>query len=1113
MTQTRIWDRMVVVGLRAVEPGAHGERKVATVLFADVVGSTTLGEQLDVEPLHEIIGAFHHAAAEVIRACGGEADLSGDAVVGAFGVPEALEQHAGRALQAAQLILARVEELDRDFGTTMNVRLAVRIGVNTGDVLVTGPVTDLSSMAGDTWNVAARLQQLAGPGEIVVASRAASAAPGWHLEDLGPIQLEGRRQPVRGFRVLGERGERRDGSPPLVGRAELLKRISSLLREPEGPRLITLVGEAGAGKTRLVEELVRLETEPGTHRIVACVCPPFGGEGALNPLRPLLESRASATGTDRPIDGDEAEPPSILRQALGLLPPESRDVAPGAVRAEIRAAWAAHLENLSRSAPVIMVVEDLHWAEPELVDLLGSLAGRPLEAVRMITSARPDFLDDHHDWNRICPEGVIVLPALDWTSSIQLARWLVGHHGGSQDRIEELAGLAEGNPFFLTELVRSVAESGERDGRGRAAELPDTVQAVLAQRIDRLAPREKTVLQAASAVGRVFWPGAVAAALECSGDAVLDALGELGRRRFVMSDEPRAPATEACCYVDHALTMDVAYASIPRRRLHDIHDRIAAWVESSPSVSSAALLARHRLLAWRTAPADWTIDEADRERHRRDAHRSVMAAARQALAQASLAAARRWGSEALELASGDGQRVDALEVMGNAHFHAYEGDEAWAALTEAIDLAVDVGCRSPAEIAALCARALDSPIRWPGGMRVLPSVETLVRYMDLGFRSLPAGPGPERVRLLTLRGFWPYAAAARVGGESPIADAQSLESAQEAADMAADLDRPDLESAALDGWASIHITAGEYDRGVEVTLRRTALVDRIDSAWERGDICAVTAWTLHHVGRYREAEDWATRGIEWTVGEYPMVALHCLNWRGVTRFRLGEWDGLMEDLEQAMSLLGDSGDRPPPYVGPLFAAGAAARDRRGDREAADELMSILSALHSAADVGDRDASPLARWAEYVGPLVAQRGNAGESLAMIDATRWRRASRLGHLMSARCEVIGDAGRWELAPDQIDVTLRCARSHGLLAVEASGRLLTGRLALAQGDGDKAVSQLRMAESRFAEIESAWELMTARRCLSEALSCAGDTKGAAAAAFEAEQTSRELGVGGAP
>ncbi|MFL5792220.1 MAG: adenylate/guanylate cyclase domain-containing protein, partial [Actinomycetota bacterium] len=688
----------------AAAPGS--ERKLVTVLFADVTGSTHLGEQLDPEELRAVMAAYFAAMRTEIEAEGGTVEkFIGDAVMAAFGVPVAHEDDPARALRAGLRMLARLPDVNRELERAHGVRLQIRIGVHSGEVLATvDPAPGEAMVTGDAVNVAARLQTAAQPGELLASERTVTAARGFIVEDRGSFELKGKQERVRAHVVVEESGAPTRGLPgfhaPMVGRdteLDLLQSVYERAARERRPHLVTIYGEAGVGKSRLTREFLSWsssrEPEPTT---LAGRCLPYGDGITYWPLAEILKAHASILDSD-PTDlaiekvrksvrdlftlelsADPARATAALAYTIGLQDPDVSfaDLDPKDVRAEVHAAWRSFFTALGERGPVIVVVEDIHWADPALLDLLEELTDRVAGPVMFLCPSRPDLAATRPGWGggRRNTSSVGLDP-LTAGESDELIRALLAVDDLPPSVHDRMLERAEGNPFFLEEIVRRLVDGGlieHAGGRWRASagieevEIPDNVQAVLAARIDLLAATDKRIAQAAAVVGRVFWPGPVANLTGASPGDLDDALRRLEDRELVLSRAGSSLAGQPEYIFKHVLTRDVAYESLPRKERPPAHATVAAWLERTAgdrAVEFAEVLAYHYGTAAGLerdtgVPADPAL--------RRSALEWLKHASEDARRRFVVKKAERLAEEALSFATEPLDRVDALTTLAEA---------------------------------------------------------------------------------------------------------------------------------------------------------------------------------------------------------------------------------------------------------------------------------------------------------------------------------------------------------------------------------------------------------------------------------------------------------------
>ena len=698
----------------------RAERKLATVLFADLVSSTELAASQDPERTRVTLDRFYDAMADEISLAGGTVEkFAGDAVMAAFGVPTAQEDHVERALHAGLAMRRRLEEI---FAGT----LSLRIGVNTGEVVVGQAREQSSFVTGDAVNVAARLEQAAEPGEILVGERAAALVAGAFEFD-APMRVEAKgkaegvecRRLERALSLMRPRGV--PGlRPTFVGRdadLELLQLAYERVRSSGAPHAVTIMGEAGVGKTRLVRELwdwCGREAQEALRRTGRCV--PYGPARTYGPLAEIVKEHFGILDSDGPerVLGILAGR-GILALTLGL--DVARALHPIEARDRLHDAWIELVAEVAAEQPLLLLVEDVHWGEEPLLEVLERMLVEVRAPVLLLATARPEFLERSPTWGRgRVPSDWVWLEPLDLED---VGRWLRGVvPAEAPPAVREVLGRAEGNPLFLEELLRTMIESGalREDGWGEATlrdetAIPETVQAVLAARIDLLPPGEKAGLQAAAVIGRAFWPGAIRQLL---GGVELD-FRVLEQRDFIRRRPGSSLEGEREYVFKHALTQEVAYGSLTRRERALLHAEFAAWLERRGGArdEDASLLAHHYAEAVRPQDADlvWA-DDADRHRELRClAVRWLRRAAELAARRCDIAEALALLGSALELASDDQQEIEILGQTARTYLQRFDIEGFRRSLEQALELGPDAS--SAAEIyAELALYALGRPYMW-----------------------------------------------------------------------------------------------------------------------------------------------------------------------------------------------------------------------------------------------------------------------------------------------------------------------------------------------------------------------------------------------------------------
>ncbi len=1070
--------------------------KLVTVLFADVVGSTARAEALDPEDTRALMADFFDAMSGEIRAEGGTIEkYIGDAIMAVFGVPQAHEDDPVRAVRAARRMLASLDRwnADRDADT----RIAIRIGVNSGDVIAAGaPGQDLL-VTGDAVNVAARLQQAAEPGEIVIGERTARAAEAWfELRAHEPLEVKGKSELIVAFAVGDERDDvQARGVPglhaPMVGRTRELALLDSTFarcRDDGAPQLVTIFGDAGVGKSRLVQELVA--TLGVDTKVVVGRCLAYGEGITLWPLGEILKAEAVLLEND-PLDAarekvvalvedvigsdDQARTTAALLATLGLEPPELTALDPKAVYRAMIAAWRGLLTALAAEQPLLVVVEDIHWADSTMLDMLEDIAEHVAGPALVLCTARADLLRTRPGWGggKLNFSSISLSP-LTHDEGAQLVEHLLDVEELPTELKERILARADGNPFFLEEILRRLIDEGlvTRDsGRWRAGEgiadveIPDTVQGVILARIDLLSPTEKRVLQRAAVVGRVFWSGAVR---RLTGEDDLDEiLTTLSRRELCSEHLSSSMAGDVEFSFKHVLVRDVAYESLPRSERAAAHSEAASWIEEASGervADVAELLAYHYDVAF-------TLSGDDALRAR--ARAGCLAAGHAAMRRFAIAQAQRYAQRTVELSLAGRDRVEALEALGDVCDLTVQGDSAWKAYSAALDELSD----HQAGFGRLAAKAALVATRWYGTIHTHPSFEDIDGLIDRGLEAAGEPDSRERALLLAGRAF--------LQGQYGRRDAGGEAAAHEAVEIAERLADPNLLSATLDGLASWPLFHGRYGDAYRLARRRIELVPLLTDLREIGDCYATSAWCATQLGLYDDAMEHAT-AAEQRPGIEPHAYVHALVWRVTSRFMAGEWDGALADQETIERLMQeDPREVPPPAQIRTYATTTLCHELRGNEaEAARYLAVVLRALELRV-LSPHQAGNIAHAAR----ALAHQGHPDEAREMLPLAEQSQSS--GALLEALCEVVAEQEDWAAA----DAILARAREEAaeceLLALPCFADRLEGRMR-------RDEELLRRSADGFASLGAPWEEAWSRLLLAELISDTGEA-GQALAVFE--------------
>jgi class 3 adenylate cyclase/tetratricopeptide (TPR) repeat protein len=696
-------------------------RKTVTVLFTDLTGFTTLSERLDPETVRAIQGRFLHAMKAVAERHGGTVEkFIGDAVMVVFGVPAVHEDDALRAVRAAVEMREALGELNQELRAAYDIELTAHTGANTGEVVVEeGSAERLAT--GDAVNVAARLEAAAAPGEILIGeatyrlTRAAVV-----VEPATPLDLKGKAKPVLAYRVTSvdpvAEGYLRRMDTPLVGREEELAELMAAFERVASERrceLVTLVAPPGAGKSRLTNEFI--ERVGPRSRVLIGRCLPYGDGITFWPLAEAVKEAAGIRDQDTPAaavgriealvaDPDGSRVGARVAAAIGLVEGDS-----GSLQETF---WAVRrlFEAMAGRDPVVFVVEDVHWAEPALLDLLEYLVEFMREhPVLLLCTARPELRQSRPSFAAL--GGTVELEPLGQAQSEALVRHLAGDVPLPEDVLRHVVTVAEGNPLFVEELVRKLVEDGSLvrtnahwELRGEMASLatPGTISALLAARIDALADGERSTIQRGAVVGRVFWWGALESlAPETERPEVGRNLQTLVRRGLIHPDRSSFAGEDAFAF-GHILVRDAAYDSMPKSVRADIHERFADWLDHA---AGDRLNEYEEIIGYHLEQAVQqrsSLGVAPREALALRAGARLVSAGLRASAQADHAAAANLLQRGVALLPADApDRAEGLAALGQALFEGGDLDEAVTVLDEAVAVAERLGDRRVEHLARI----------------------------------------------------------------------------------------------------------------------------------------------------------------------------------------------------------------------------------------------------------------------------------------------------------------------------------------------------------------------------------------------------------------------------
>ncbi len=1007
------------------------ERRVVTVMFADITGSTPLADRLDPEDMRAILTGYFNLMTQQIRRHGGTVEkYIGDAVMAVFGLPAAHEDDPDRAIRAAldmqeALNLFNVRRLEREPGVA---RLQMRIGINTGEVAAPSEQSTRQDflITGDAVNVAARLQQAASPDIILVGERTyLTTRDVFDFRPIAPLNLRGKQELVPAWAV---QGRRETSAPyaqhprgieglesPLVGRAlelTLMHATYARVQAEQRPHLITLLGVPGIGKSRLMREFIQREEETAKSasniqrlvmpRVLQGRCPPYGEGITYWPLieilrsllraqegegRDALEKRLIEVVYDTLAAAKSSEDPAQVASALirstggGLsnnLSPQipgdrpdiqrsahSKSTEQGGPQVALMRAWRIFLEAIAGQGPLILVIDDLQWADEALLDLLEYLTDRITHApILFLCPARPDFFEHRRDWGGGRRNfTTIVLEVLTSDETRDLITGLLDSEDIPEVFYHSIQRRAEGNPFFVEEIVRMLIDQGvlvKQDGCWRVSKqnvaalgelaspatppddtlidqhyvlpiprLPDTVQGVLAARVDLLSRVEKQVLQDAAIIGRTFWlQGLLELAGELDSETVFRTIETLIQHDFIVEAEKsmRSPIPHDRVFsFKHILIRDVVYNNIPRARRSQKHAQLAVWVEEKTGENTgqfAELLAYHYKQAfamWSASLQARTTNDGENE----DATIYPLLLARPELILRTIKYVTKAGDQAYHsyytiraiqayiealdlLIENDAQPTTISRMhqkLGDAYAQRTNADEAWHEYTHALDLILagpdmskqdllayyttheHTGTKSASlkvlssetvakgnpdtanNLLCLYARMAELATRWLGWFKRLPEIEVVHVYIEAGLKLLEGQPpGGNHAAFLTFQALWYIRQLKSASSQQrPEISEHALESIHEALRIAEEAEDTTALWITLDALAFIYEHQHKYNDVHEAQHRRQQLASRIEGREELHDLYITLGVAHRYISDYPEAVKWL--GHAWRIAQ------------------------------------------------------------------------------------------------------------------------------------------------------------------------------------------------------------------------------------------------------
>jgi class 3 adenylate cyclase/tetratricopeptide (TPR) repeat protein len=959
----------------AAEPQrAREERKVVTVLFADLVGFTGRAEQLDPEDVRAMLSPYYARLRSELERRGGTVEkFIGDAVMAVFGAPVAHEDDPERAVRAALAIRDAIR--DEDAG------LQVRIAVNTGEALVSldaRPRAGEGMAAGDVVNTTARLQSAAPVNGILVGESTYRATRNAiEYREATSVEAKGKADPVQVWEAVQAYSriavETLETGAPLIGRRRELDVLTGALeraRQERTPQLVTLVGVPGIGKSRLVYELFKaIESEPDLVFWRQGRALPYGEGVTYWALAEMVKAHAGVLETDSLADvgqkltqavsvvlGDSPEAEWVelhLRLLVGLT--TSSDMS-GDRRAESFAAWRRFFEALAEQNPLVLIFDDLQWADDDLLDFVDHLVDWASSVpILVVCAARPELLDRRPAWGggKLNAATVSVTPLSD-EETAELIGALLERILLPAEIQATLLAHAGGNPLYAEQFVRMHLERADD-----APALPETVQGIIAARLDILPAAEKALLQEAAVMGKVFWLGAAAAIGELGPDAVETLLHALERKDFIRRERRSSVAGETEYSFRHVLVQDVAYAQIPRAARAEKHRLAAGWIESlsdDRADDRVEMLAHHYLAALEFARAAGSETADLRER----ARLALRVAAERAMALSAFAAAARSFVSALELwPAEDAERPKLLLRCGEALYTSHGAGLEF--LEEARDLSLGYGMVEEAAEA----EAFLGQLRYDQGLpdEALGHMDRAVALIeDRAASPAKASVYAQAARRNAIRGRRAEAirlsdAALALGDELQLPDARAytlntrgmvrviggdlggVEDLEASIAIAGERRTADL-ARGYGNLASMQVDLGDLRRGRELHERGLEAAARMgqenDVRWFEGELSV----DRYLVGEWGEALQGFDRGIAESATSPFFMEAPCRGFRALIRLARGNFAGALEDCERVLELAESSGSDSQMLL-PTLAAAALCRLETGDEGEAGSLADRL----------------------------------------------------------------------------------------------------------------------------------------------------------------------------
>lgn len=1176
------------------------ERRIVTIVFADLTSSTQLADSMDPEEVRALLTAYFNRMTFEIHRHGGTVEkYIGDAVMAVFGMPTTHEDDPVRAVRAALGMRAalRVFNDERRAADPLAGELRMRIGINTGEVAAAAGLTAAEGrdflITGDAVNVAARLQQIGSPDSIIVGPRTYRSTRGAVVyRTLPPVEVQGKPRHIHVWEALAMADESDVPVPrprgvegiraPLVGRdaeMDLLHAIYTRTLAERRPHLATVLGAPGVGKTRLVREFLndvlgvssvcgpdvpaesvvtQAAESAETPVVLEGRCPPYGESITYWPLAEMLRAHCGFSALDSPERArerllhcvantlaaagrsDDAESiAAYLGHTIGiedpdrsvaLLPTDSQQLQEGRFRA-----WRAWFEALAAGRPLVVAVDDVHWADDALLDLLKYLATRVSGVpLLLVCAARPELLEKRTAWGRGQRNDIsIALEPLSRHEAESLVRALLPSEHIPEALRRGILAKAEGNPFYVEEIVRMLADRGilvraatrasestaDSAGAGRewciASEwenspevvdpaIPDTVQGVLAARLDLLSPTERVLVQHAAIIGRYFWAGALQGLAPEMPRETIETLLEALQRKDLIVESARgggvAPPGERAYSFKHTLTREVTYGTIPRTRRAHEHALLAEWLEGlaeGRSEGFVELLAYHYRQYYVQANLARSRSAARRQGVRRKVIFYLGRAGDSASARHAAAKAEDYYTDALALLDEEpspenlSDRVMLLVKRADARTLQTDGDGAWRDYRDALRLWQDAGTtrhqKSAAETSAplnmaaagrlspdwarlgmrLYRLLVQLPTRNLGWFREIPTHEELRTYLQAGLE-LAEGQGQqntaEGAALLTAKSFfwwsWP-----EQRGETELMDA--LRSAREAVRVAEVLGDARGASEALDALGNMQATTGDLRGLLESQTRRLHWARQIEDTGELVDIQSEVSSAYELVGEYALAVEHARGALALAEdAEADLLRVQALQREVLVYY---DWDHWTEALQIGDRLVAVGAQTPAKLSArhrSALLALATISTRMGQRDAAERYLKRVSVVPEPHEIQFV--------AVYRARLALARGAIKEAeRVLLDALELRSGRvMIAALLAELAELGARSGDRTLSERFGEQALEAGWRSGARKALAQSIRARGIVAIADGRWDDAAADLHNALDRYRDLGTAWE-----------------------------------------